>query len=83
MDDMNPDELREAFAIIRQHSSPLVWPLIDSLERMVDLDRQFIDSTRVQVALLDGILRTRLAAVERADDPQQAGPLRSFPRNGT
>ena len=65
---MNPDELREAFALIRQHSSPLVWPLIDSLERMVELDRQFIDSTRVQVALLDGMLGTRLASVGRNDD---------------
>ena len=65
---MTPEELRKAFALIRQHSSPLVWPLIDSLERMVDLDRQFIDSTRAQVAMLDGMLGTRLAAVGRNDD---------------
>lgn len=69
---MTTDELerihREAFGVIRQNSDPVVWPLIDSMQRSMELTTAMIEATRVKAMLLDGMLGTRLAAVGRSDD---------------
>lgn len=69
---MTTDELerihREAFGVIRQNSDPAVWPIIDSLQRSMELTTAQIEAVRVKAQLLDGMLGTRLAAVGRSDD---------------
>lgn len=69
---MTTDELerihREAFGVIRQNSDPVVWPIIDSLQRSMELTTAQIEAVRVKAMLLDGMLGTRLAVVERNGD---------------
>ena len=65
---MNPDELDGVFRMIRDHSSPMVWPLLDSVHRMVELDREFIQATEAKLQLVDALLETRAAALVRHDD---------------
>jgi hypothetical protein len=68
MDTMTSDELNGVFAMIRQHSSPMVWPLLDSVHRMAELDREFIASTEAKLQLVDALLEQRVAALGRHDD---------------
>lgn len=53
---MTPEErtILEGFEQIREHSSPLVLPLLLSLERMWQHDRELLTLARLQVALLSG-----------------------------
>lgn len=44
----------EAFEKIREHSSPLVLPLLLSLERMWQFDRTRLELAKVQMAMLTG-----------------------------
>ena len=63
---MNTEELDGVFRMIRDHSSPMVWPLLDSVHRMVELDREFIQATEAKLQLVDALLETRAAG--RHDD---------------
>lgn len=72
---MTDAELTEAFALVRHHSSPLVHPLLDSLERMYAIDRAFIELQRVKVHMADGIVGHRVyddnhQHSRRAQDPK-------------
>ena len=65
---VNSEELDGVFRMIRDHSSPMVWPLLDSVHRMVELDREFIRSTEAKLQLVDALLDQRAAALGRHDD---------------
>jgi hypothetical protein len=69
---MTTDELeaihRDAFAKIRANADPSVWPLIDSLQRTLELTTAHVEAVRFKTTLLEGMLDTRLAVVERNDD---------------
>lgn len=59
---------REAFAAVRAHSSPAVHGILDSLERALALSTAQIEAQRFHATLLEGMLDTRLAVVERDGD---------------
>lgn len=65
---MTDDQLIEAFELVREHSSPLVLPLLLSMERAWATDRELIRLRDVQVRMTDAMLETRLAVVGRSDD---------------
>jgi hypothetical protein len=69
---MTPGELEEqyaeAFKMVREHCDPVAVPLLDSLERAMGLTLAQVEAVRFHATLLDGMLATRLAVVERNDD---------------
>lgn len=65
---MTDDQLIEAFELVREHSSPLVLPLLLSMERAWALDREFLGLSMAQKAMRDAMLDMRVAAVGRTDD---------------
>lgn len=63
---MSNEDIAEAFELVRDNSSPLVHPLIDSLERMSLFDREAIAAINAKVQLLDAMLERRQNMLERA-----------------
>lgn len=62
---MTDDQLIEAFELVREHSSPLVLPLLLSMERAWMIDREVIGLRETVNAMRDAM---RLAVVGRHDD---------------
>lgn len=65
---MTDGQLIEAFELVREHSSPLVLPLLLTMERAWALDRERIQLEDMRRAMSDAMLDMRLAAVGRSDD---------------
>ena len=65
---MTDQELIEAFELVREHSSPMVLPLLLSLERAWMLDREMLALRATVNAMQDAMLDMRVAAVGRSDD---------------
>lgn len=73
---MTEREHAEAIQLVRDHSSVLVHPLLDSIERMWQGDRLMIDVLKAQLALLDGVWGHRVPLDDNAQHSRRAG-LRS------
>jgi hypothetical protein len=60
---VTPEDIAEAFRLVRQNSSALVHPLVDSLERMMQHELEARELFTIRLALIEGLVERRTKAI--------------------